>query len=42
MMNVLNTLDEGLVFRTIEKIKRQKKQTEIKETPIKITSFFKS
>jgi len=41
MMNVLNTLDEGLVFRTIEKIKKQKEKIKIKETPIKITSFFK-
>ena len=40
MLNVVNTIDPGLIIRTIKRIKDQR-EVKAKETPIKILPYFK-
>lgn len=39
---MINTLDPGLIIKTLQKIKKKKAEKEIKETPILITSFYQN
>jgi hypothetical protein len=40
MINVLNTLDPGLIIKTIQNIKKKRIKKEIEETPVIITEFY--
>ena len=40
MINVLNTLDPGLIIKTIQNIKMKRVKKEIEETPVIITEFY--
>ncbi len=40
MINVLNTLDPGLIIKTIQNIKKKRVKKEIEETPVIITEFY--
>jgi hypothetical protein len=38
---VINTLDPGLIIRTLQKIKKRKIEKQLEEQPIIITDFYK-
>ena len=41
LMNVINTIDRGLMIRTIQEIKKKKEKRELETNPIMITDFYK-
>jgi hypothetical protein len=41
LMNVINTIDQGLMIRTIQQIKKKKEKKELEANPIMITNFYK-
>ena len=40
LMNVINTLDPGLMVRTIKMIKKRKEKKELESNPVLITDFY--
>ena len=40
-MNVINTVDPGLMVKTIQQIKKKKEKKELEANPILITDFYK-
>ena len=41
LMNVINTIDPGLMIKTIQQIKKKKSQKELELNPVLITNFYK-
>ncbi len=42
LMNVINTLDPGLMIKTIKLIKKRKEKKELDANPVLITDFYSS
>jgi hypothetical protein len=40
-MNVINTVDQGLMIKTIQQIKKKKERKELEINPVLITDFYK-
>ena len=40
-MNVINTIDPGLMIKTIQQIKKKKEKKELESNPVLITDFYK-
>lgn len=40
LMNVINTLDPGLMVKTIQLIKKRKEKKELESNPVMITAFY--
>lgn len=40
-MNVINTLDRGLMERTIKAIKKRKDKKELDQNPVLMTDFYR-
>jgi hypothetical protein len=40
-MNVINTVDPGLMVKTIQQIKKNKEKKELESNPVLITDFYK-
>jgi hypothetical protein len=41
LMNVINTIDPGLMIRTIQSIKKRKEKKELDSNPVLITNFYR-
>ena len=41
MINIVNTLDPGLIIETLKQIKKKREKREIEECPVIMTGFFK-
>jgi hypothetical protein len=41
LMNVINTVDPGLMIKTIQQIKKKKEKKELDLNPVLITDFYK-